>query len=257
MEPRKATDLLLEIEQKLDVVLSIVKNQDQIIKILSNKLNNVLETLEAAKKAPPKITVEAVNTIHRPTTVPIPGPLSDREIPILADEQLPMEDSPKGFRRNSRPETFISQPAPPPAPKPNLSNPNVPPPGRSIGEVLVPSKATKKVDMNTIPKSQQPLNPATINLNAVPVQQRVVNEHGKSLFLADIEIVNLASMETVSKTRTNGTGKWMASLGVGEYRVFIRKLDSATKERLEITQDISVDGQQSPLELKAIIVKAG
>jgi hypothetical protein len=62
-------------------------------------------------------------------------------------------------------------------------------------------------------------------------------------------------MQMSFKTRTNGTGKWMASLALGNYRVTIRKHDSATNTKLEATQDIQVDGTQSPLELQALIIR--
>ena len=38
-EPRKATDVLLELEAKINLLLDIVRSQDLNIKVLSNKLN--------------------------------------------------------------------------------------------------------------------------------------------------------------------------------------------------------------------------
>lgn len=263
-EPRKASEVLLEIEHKLDQLMSIVRSQDQVIKILSNKLNTVISSLDK-QSAAPKIVVEAVNTTRAPAPMPmhVPGPLSEREIPISAESRLPLEEAPSGFRRTSRPETFSGDDSylrqnpkfPPQVPQMPAMGIQTPPPGRSVGEVVVPNKVSKKIDTASIPKEAQPLDPGTAVLNAIPVQQRVVNSHGKSLFLADVEIIELSSMKTIVKTRTNGTGKWNASLGVGSYRIFIRKLDSVTKERLEVKQDITVDGQQSPLELAAVIIK--
>lgn len=261
-EPRKASEVLLELESKLDAALSIIRTQDLTIKIIANKLNFVLESLE--KLNSPKIVVEAINTTARPLPTPVTAPLSEREIPVSSETNLPMEDSPKGFRRTSRPETFSGDDSylsttttkyPTQIPKMPMSGINTPPPGRSLGETVVPDKVIKKMDTSAVPIGPQPVIPHNSG-NAIPVSQRVVSAHGKSLFLADVEIVDLSNMQTVSKTRTNGTGKWSASLGVGAYRVFIRKLDSVTKERLEVKQEITVDGQQSPLELQAIIVKS-
>lgn len=266
-EPRKASDVLLDLEKKLDVALSIIRTQDLNIKILSNKLNSILDALEKRSVAPPKIVSEAVQAA-RPTIQPVlptPSVVSINEIPVSAELNLPLEESPQGFRRTSRPETFAGDdtylrqasklptqsPKMPVAPKQGI---NTPPPGRSMGEVVVPAQATKKTESPT-PRPQQAPTQAMLQ-NAIPVSQRVVNGHGKSLFLADVEVIDASNMQTVLKTRTNGTGKWQASLGVGGYRVIIRKLDSASKERLEVTQDISVDGSQSPFELQTIIVKA-
>lgn len=264
-EPRKASDVLLELEQKLDVALNIIRTQDFNIKILSNKLNTILEVLEKKADSSPKFVVEAVNT----TTSQVPVSQfqmmeeldPEREIPVSAEFKLPLEKEPTGFRRTSRPETFAGDDMYiPQAPKPKAQpkqpqSARTPPPGRSA-EVIVPPAATKhNLVEKSNPKPQERVV-AQVVQNAIPVQQRVVNKHGKSLFLADVEIIDLSSMQQVFKTRTNGMGKWMASLGIGQYRVIIRKMENATKEKLEITQDIEIDGTQSTVELQTVIIKA-
>jgi hypothetical protein len=261
-EPRKATDVLLDIEKKLDIALNIIRTQDLSIKILSNKLNGVLEALEKQSKEPPKITVEAVNTMRPP-----PNPFQDpaKQIMVSSEFNLPLEETPKGFRRTSRPETFAGDNAylnkqgpvdpkfPVQIPKaPPGRDPQRPPPGREAEVVVAPPAPKPKAPTNV---RQQPAGGPQ---SSIPVMQRVVNAQGKSLFLADVEIIDLASMQPVPSTvkiRTNGTGKWMTSLGVGNYRVIIRKLEPANKQRLEATQDIQVDGSVSPLELQTIIIK--
>lgn len=265
---RTASDVLLDLEKKLDVALNTIRTQELNIKIISNKLNSVLEALDKLSEAPKKITVEAVNTTRPPMPISQFQQLSaldpEKQIPISSESKLPQEDSPKGFRRTSRPETFAGDDAylvkpkaevtpkfPPQMPKP--------PPGRSVGdppvtkmaEVVVPSPKTQSKQTSN---RQQPRSQNVIQ-NAIPVMQRVVNGSGNSLFLADVEIIDAATMQTVFKTRTNGTGKWMASLAVGNYAVIIRKMDPIAQETVETTQDIIVDGTVSPLELQAIIIK--
>ncbi len=269
-EPRKASDILLELEQKLDVALSIIRAQDLNIKILSNKLNTVIETLEKKSVDTPKVTVEAVST---PRVTPFPvqvNSLEGRSIPISSEDKLPIETEPQGFRRTSRPETFagddaylpkssgavtprypVQTPSAPPG-----RNPAAPPPGREA-EVVVPPQAQRQAATQKQAPPEPQAKPAPVILqNAIPIQQRGVNASGKSLFLADVEIIDASTMQSIFKTRTNGTGKWMASLGVGNYRVIIRKLEAATKEKLEVTQDIEIDGSQSPLELQTVIIKS-
>lgn len=257
---RKASEVILELESKLDKALDFLRNQDLMIKILNNKLTAIADTLDKKQAEPPKFTVEAINVTTQkvPVPIPMPGPLSEREVAISAEAKLPVEVAPQGFRRTSRPETFSGDDAylshtKYPTQIPKAPGTQLPPPGRTMGEAVVPDKASKKLDISSVPTSQQPSK--SIAQNAVPVTQRVVNGHGKSLFLADVEVINKTSMETVTKTRCNGTGKWMASLALGEYKVIIRKLDATTKERLEVSQDVLVDGSQSPLELQTVIVK--
>lgn len=261
-EPRKASDVLLELEQKLDVALSIIRAQDLNIKILSNKLNAVLEALQKKSADPPKIMVEAVNTT-RPISSPfqsMPELDPEKQIPVSSEFTLPLEKEPQGFRRTSRPETFAGDDvyfhkAPANSVPQPAQNTQKPPPGRTA-EVIVPPTATKKAALDAVPSKQQNKVPVNIVQNAIPIQQRVVNKHGKSLFLADVEIIDLSTMQQIFKTRTGGNGKWMASLPVGNYRVLIRKMEAGSGEKLEAVQEILVDGSQSPLELQAIIIKS-
>lgn len=276
-EPRKASEVILKLEEKLDVALGLIRAQDLTIKILSNKLNSILEALDKKTADAPKFTVEAISNVRPPTppvvsatASPFPpqqlfGSEPDKEIPISSDFKLPLETEPKGFRRTSRPETFAGDDVylpqsttavnkmqqtqqPPPG-----RGPNNPPPGRTIADALMPPAPAKKAEA---PKQQkQPKAQAPIVQNAIPVEQRVVNGHGKSLYLADVEIIDLSSMQSIFKTRTNAMGKWMAALGAGQYRIIIRRMETTTKERMEVTQDIEVDGTQSPLTLPSIIVK--
>lgn len=245
-EPRKASDVLLALEAKIDTLLGVVRSQDLKIGIISNKLNSMMELVKNQPKEIMKFNVEAVNEVSFPSYNQEP----EKAIPISSDLKLPQEDSPKGFRRTSRPESYAGDNAVLPK-QPKLNPGPKPPPGRA--EVVVPAEALNK----TVP-IEKPLTPQMqeqANKNAVPVMQRVVDRNGKSVFLADVEIIDLSTSQSIFKTRTNGTGKWMASLAPGHYKVLIRKVESLTKERVETPQDIVVDGTKSPLELSMLIIK--
>ncbi len=276
-EPRKATDVLLDVESKVNTLLDIVRSQDLVIKVLSNKLNDVIGRLEKQQAAAPKFVVEAIQTAPQKANIVPPGfdqiPAGDpeRNIPVTAESKLPQAETLQGFRRSSRPETYAGDNAVLPRPEqemrmpmqipkmpPGGKQPMPAPPGRS--EVTVPATATKQSN-KTVPAPQavpdmteeQPMPQA--ERGQIPVMQRCVDKNGKSIFLAPVEIVDLSTGQPVFKTRTNGTGKWMASLGIGAYRVTIIKQASMNKEKLEAVQDIQVDGAQSPLELPMMIIK--
>lgn len=250
--PRKASEVLLALETKIDTLLSIIQAQDHNIKVLSNKLNIVMQQLEKQPAMPPKITVEAVNnaTPFIPQSTATLNP--ERDITVSAESNLPLETEPKGFRRTSRPETFAGDNAylPSPAPKFPVQMPK-PPPGRDKpAEVIVPNK-TSSPSLPVAPPAKQ----VSTTHNKVPVVQRIVDRNGKSVFLADIEVLAHETGESIFKTRTNGVGKWQAVLDPGGYRVMIRKRESLSKEKIEVGQDIQVDGNQSPLELQTMIIK--
>jgi hypothetical protein len=303
MEPRKATDVLIDIETKVNALLDMVRSQDLIIKILSNKLNDVMGKLEKQSQAAPKFTVEAIQAPVVPPPMPpgftqIPAGDPDRTIPVAAQSRLPETDVPQGFRRNSRPETFAGDNAYLPHPEQEMRMPvqipkgppgrqaaNMPPPGRGPGSEVVPAPLEPPNPRNNKQGVFAPPNPKgspfaqhgtpnpmmapesaqnsevesqmipVATQGQIPVMQRCVDKNGKSIFLADVELTDLSSGQPFFKTRTNGAGKWMASLGIGAYRVVITKRASGNKGMMEAVQDIQVDGSKSPLELPMIIIK--
>jgi hypothetical protein len=265
-EQRKASEILLDLETKIDKLIGLTETQNLNSRILSNKLNELMTLLGKQSTGAGKITMEAVDTAPKNVTTPLQNfqPTdAERQIPIFAEAKLPETNSPQGFRRTARPETFSGEELPldqtkePETMKFPLQIPKGgPPPGRSTPpEVMAPIPVVKQ----TLPPQKSVNKPAKSVLvqNAIPVHQRIIDKNGKSIFLADVEIMDLSNEQPVHKTRTNGTGKWMASLGVGVYRVTIRKQESLSKDKtaLEAIQDVQVDGQQSPLELQTLIIK--
>jgi hypothetical protein len=175
-EPRKATEVLLELESKIDTLLGTIQAMDLNIKVLSNKLNEVMKSLDK-QAATPKITVEAVQTqpvLNQAAAlfgqVPLPDP--ERAVVIIAESKLGVDDSPKGFRRTSRPESYaggddiyLKKPGVPPPSNPISSanklptdrNTNVPP-GRSAGDSVAnqpPPPKNKAAPSPMLPPSQQ------------------------------------------------------------------------------------------------------
>jgi len=247
-EPRKATDVLLELETKVDILLNLVRNQDLNMKVLSNKINSLLakqtQQVQNVAPAPAPVTVEAVNT----ATIFGNVPETPVQIPISSEDKLPLENRPKGFRRTSRPETYAGDNSYLPSkttvsPKFPIQVPK--------SEVIVPAAAMQQQSSD---HTQQAHTNVIMN-NSIPVQQRVVDKNSKSVFLADVEVFKASSGDRVFKGRTNGTGKWMASLAPDIYKVVISKRESLTKEKVELTQEIVVDGKTSPLDLPILIFK--
>jgi hypothetical protein len=271
-EPRKATDVLLEIESKVNKLLAIINSQDLNIKVLSNKLSEAISLLNKQQVSPSKIIVEAVqNTLPLSdgSFAQVSGNDLERNISVTAESKLPQDNSPQGFRRNSRPETYAGDNAylphavegtksheqPSKAPLPNQKAP--PPPGRTGSEVLdqAPQPSNKKTPKQSQVPMTTPVPMPTSSQGQIPVMQRCVDKNGKSIFLADVEISDISTNKSIFKTRTTGTGKWMASLSTGSYHVSITKRSSSIKDKIEAKQDIQVDGNVSPLELPMLIIK--
>lgn len=246
-EPRKASDILLSLESKVDQLISLYRSQDLVLKVLSNKLNNL---------------IDAVNSSPSDSE---PKPSTQQILNVSSEFQLPVEIAPKGFRRTSRPETYDVPEKP--APKAQLKTEPPTPVAVSVEQPSVefpiqfpdyePKKEPPGLQNLKKPKSEikvsEPSHPATPG-NKVPVEQRVVDKNGKAIFLANVELLNSAG-ESEYKTRTNGVGKWQASLGVGTYQVKISKQESVSKEKIEVVQDITVDGLSVTQSLPVLICK--
>lgn len=235
--PRKASDIILSLEQKIEQLIKANNSLDLNVKILSNKLNKVLEVLSSVNVAP--LSDAAVPLIHTSTFasntshVSLPQEETFQEYhndnqPILVQkaESVPLSDEPIGHRRTSRLDTIMAKKS---APPPTINAP--------------------------IPASVEVPQTASNTNGRIAVQQRVVDKNGKAMFMADVEIINLDTRQVAFKGRTSGVGKWTTPLDVGNYKVFIRKQENSTKEKIEVSQHLIVDGAKSPLELPIVIAK--
>lgn len=240
--PKKATEVLVDIDTKIDNLLQAINSLDLKVAIISNKLNDL------SKPQNNKITVEAVQAPSVRTTNP-------NDVPVFAEQKILEETSPVGFRRTSRPETYAGDDAYLNAPAKKQKEPDsFPiqiPRANGQSEVVIPKAVTEEIK----PPSDKSTNFVKSGSN-IPVMQRVVDKNGKGIFLADVEIINAETMDKVSSTRTNGAGKWQAVLSTGTYKVIVKKRESLTKEKMESVQTITVDGSKSPLELQVAIIRS-
>jgi hypothetical protein len=210
---RKATDVLLSIESKIDTVLSLYKSLSFDIKILSNKVNYIIE------KQPHEKISQQIKT----TDFSVDDD-NNNLVNVKKEDALPVTDYPVGFRRTSRPETYVTDQT----------------------DTLITHSSEQDTDFKDYKSN---------SLLPVNVVQRIVDKNGKSLFLAEVEIISSNNPSDVIKTRTNAAGKWQAQLTPGEYKVFIRKRESVTKNKIETLQTINVDGTESLLNLDMLIIK--
>lgn len=235
----------MEILLKLDQVLAFQRTQDLNVKIISNKLNNLISELERTPEG---------SEFRMNPSAEVP-PLEFLPLP------LPVEQSPLGFRRTSRPETYTTQEqrdqtmrvgprveAADTTPKPRPA-PVVPPPQQATVPKPAPADDWKTISM---PNMQSEENGSA---GKVAVSQRLVDKNNKVIFLASVEIINKVTNEVALKTRTNSMGKWQAVLAPGTYTVNIAKSESMSKEKVQMNQEIRIDGKNSTQELPIVIAK--
>lgn len=227
---RKATDVLLSIESKLEALLNHHKTQELNLKILSNKFNSLIENI-------PKYLNEHKQSLARPQVRIEAADVADpKNIPISSNFNIHSESEPIGFRRTSRPETFEEREV-------------IPDNRESSIQKIVKNFENSKQQENT------PTIPAKLSEGAVAqVTQRIIDKNQKSIFLAEIE-VKAQDGAIVHKTRTNSIGKWSATLPAGKYRISASKRETSNKQKIEIFQDIEIDGSKNMLQLSDLIVK--
>ena len=182
---RKASEVLLSVEQKLSTVLQLLYNHDMTNKLILNKLNTLSGGL---------------NTITAPIMPPVSTSIS---API--EKIIPMQQTPI-IRKNIRFEN---------------------------------AKETQDIEQSS---------------KKIPVVQRIVDEKGKDLFMAQVEICTQDN-ESVQKVKSNAIGKWSAVLKPGKYLVKIIKTNTETKQKLESTQEIIIDGTKQSVVLPTAIIK--
>lgn len=223
---RTASDILLSLEGKVDTLMQLHRNLDLNIKILSNKFNQITSMLSEPLLSP---DLDPAKIALAPPSYQAPDfklNVQD-ELFIPKETGLSVDTAPVGFRRTSRPETFSSVSAQ----ERNVPTPSITQP------VFYPPKAAEPAQ------------------GQVPVQQRIVDKNGKSLFMCSVEIIDAKTNLLIAKTRTNGTGKWQASLAPGNYRVATSKMDGLSKQNLEAIQNITIDAGMAN-ELPMMILKA-
>jgi len=241
---RKASDILLELESSVKQLTGVIHAQDLNIRILSNKLSLLIEQMKVLPQPPLMDTNQYMVSTDSPPTTQIK----------ISNDRLPMMENPQGFRRTSRPETNAGnrQQAQPHVPqqqhqnKISIQDPS--PPDMSQFQKTPPPAIEELPQF----KAFEALSPQAEMTGKVAVTQRITENNGKSVFLAEVEIYDKDGQ--VFKTRTNGVGKWQASLPIGNYKVRIAKRESVTKQKIEKFQNITVDGRVSQLILDQIII---
>lgn len=231
MEQRKATDVIIALESKIDLLVALIKAQDASMKIMSNKLNAVMSLIE-------KEHIKKTNTPYIEQASAFPKP-SSSYIPITEEVNVKVDSAPAGARRGGRIEASV--------PDNNLfiindlsAKPNP--------EIIIPKQEPKIEEKKDVKENDR-------KVNTISVHQRVINEANKSIFLAEVSIFSLKENNQVYTGKTNANGKWASNLEVGDYKIIVSKRDNISKEKKIFEQKIKVDGHNSVVELPNLVIK--
>lgn len=215
--PKKASELLLEIDEKINRIVQITSLYDHNIKMILSKVNtdHALLQLIAAKLGLEEEN-QQINNLKNPNVVSIPA-----GIPIEVATEI------KGQRRTNRP-TVSEQST---TIFPEYQSPE-PPPQQELADQ---AKKTSTVERK------------------IPVVQRI-QRNNKDVFMADVKI--FAGNEQIFKGRSNATGKYQCLLAPGKYVVKVSKTDPTTKQLIEQGQEITVPLSEGAFTLPNFVLKS-
>jgi hypothetical protein len=175
---------------------------------------------------------QAQNNTNQTPFVNQAEPTTKETFQSSTEHLMTVEENPKGQRRTARVETYATTQTNPAQQiiQPTINQPQ----GIQTQKSEKPAKGDKD--------------------SKVPVVQRITDNTGKDLFMAEVIVMN-ANKELIAKTKTNAAGKWQAYLKPGKYSVNIVKTDTATKNKLEAMQDITVSNSDKTITLPVMIIK--
>lgn len=216
-EPRKATDVLLALEAKVDTLSKLMYSLDLNIKMLMNKMNAISGSQQA---------------MLMPQVQPMFAADPDREVVQTSQQEvIPLANKMQDFtghRRTARAESYADDTA----------------------AMAVDPRAPMRPEVQA---TKQLIDTANAG-KKIPVVQRVSDSSGKDLFMAKVSIFDMND-KSVFETKTSAAGKWQSLLAPGKYKVKIVKTDTATKKQIEAMQEITVKDGNSVLTLPTAIIK--
>lgn len=215
-EPRKATDVLLDIEKKLDNLTKMVVNNDMLVKLMADRANKTYDMTTKIYSYIEELKQEYIaaqggnsQSSENQDAQVINSPPVEQ---IVMDAPFDQPGDRRGARTPQRQEPVLAAP-------------------------------------NTIQEQ-----PQQSEGRKIPVVQRVSDNTGKDLYLATV-VISDEQGKQVLKTKTSTAGKWQALLKPASYMVHISKTDTVSKKVFEGTQKITIPNSNSTFTLPVVIIK--
>ena len=217
---RTSSDVLLEIENKLDHLFKMISVYDMNTKLILDRVNKIYSLLNSSQTNKQSPISSSVNEPIKNEITPTPINYGEFISSKLNAEQIKTELDDVDFKDKL------------------FDNSSIP-----ISETPIVNKR------NQISKQ------SSTGDKKYPIQQRVVNSTGQNIFMGKVEILS-EDGTVVHKVNTNATGKWTASLLVGNYKVNIVKTDTATKKQYQLSQNITIEPSDVVIQLPTAIMRA-
>lgn len=214
-EKKLVSEIIVDLEKKMDQMLKMISALDLNIKIISNKLN--LIKTNSTSISPEKYSISPTETIENNL---IKSADKMGKIPV---SQTPLHTSKSNtdvVRRTNRADAIP----------------------------ITPPNSVETINFKDY-------DDAVVSPNAfIPITSKVVDSKGKGIFLAEIEILEI-STKKITKIRAKGDGRWETAVPIGNYELTVSKRIPGNKEKIVSKQSFVVDGSSIPLKLKEVELK--
>jgi hypothetical protein len=211
-EPKKISEVIIELNQKIDTLLGYAHNQDLLIKLLNKKILD-LEKLLSNKPNPPGIVQES------------------HEISKVSEKRKTIPGLKADVHLNNNKLQKIEE---------NVTEDELPQENQiSIETNFIGQRRTARYS-----KAEN----STAEVKSVAVQQLILYPDKKNVCLAHVEIFN-ENNNLVKKVKTNAMGKWMATLDPGIYKINVSKVAAGNKPPVELSYEVEIPISDRPLEL--------
>jgi hypothetical protein len=221
MYKRKATEILIDLEDRIKIVEKRIQNSENLLKIMLGRLNTSLPSTSQAQVPtvqPESQVINKDNFENRPKTSKFMEAAAREGIKI--DEPEPQRIT----------EVFTARP----------------PSGEPIDhDDMVESPIRGNVRGQRGPKLED---------KKCSVSQ--VLSHGESpLFLANIEVLNEEGV-LINQARTNTKGRWLMALAPGNYQVHVSKRfpPDSGKLSIDMMYPINIPPSDKPMELDPLLL---
>lgn len=218
-DKRTATDILLELEGKVNILSKRFGNVENLLKVLLNNINN-------RQSSGPKLGIPA------PLEPKITGPIS-------RDNFNQREQTNKFAELANQHGVVVDDETPSAIDTVIEARPSELPPDPEGEDMLeAPSRKSSRGQRGSKSSAKS------------SVSQVLYREEGQPLFLAAIEVLDQTGV-LINQTRTNPKGRWLMALAPGEYQVHVLKRypPDSGKESIDTSYQIKVPPSDKPMEL--------
>ena len=195
---RKATEVLLSIEQKIDELVGFVRNIDHNNKLILSRLN----MLESQPTAP------------RPNAQPLDS--AGLLVPSAPQQQPVFAKPDKSFKFENRPKTNKFE---------QMQQ------SLGVNDDSLPLSKEERFELmeEGVPQGQRRGQRIEKTDSSRCNTKQIVQHMGQPLFMATVQIMN-DSNQVIKRTRTNTVGRWTAPLDPGNYRIDVLKMPNEEKK---------------------------